>query len=93
LIRALADGRRRALLRHLADEDHLGLDELTRRVAGGTAAGADLETVAVESSHKDLPALFAVGLVDFDQDGEVAALTGRGVAVASSFDDFEAVVD
>jgi hypothetical protein len=44
-------------------------------------------------SGKDLPALFAVGLVDFDQDGEVAALTGRGVAVASSFDDFEAVVD
>jgi len=93
LIRALADGRRRALLRHLADEDHLGLDELTRRVAGGTAAGADPETVAVTLSHKHLPALVAVGLVDFDRDGEMVAITDRGVAVVSSLDDFEAVVD
>ena len=68
LHRALADDRRRLVLRHLAstDDDVATVDDLVEEVVAEEDRGVDRERVAVAIHHGALPHLDDAGLVEYD---------------------------
>lgn len=68
LFRALADDRRRLVLRHLATapDDVAAVDELVDEVATRADPPVDRERVAVALHHGALPHLDGAGLIEYD---------------------------
>ena len=80
----LADGRRRALLSHLLENEFVTIETLARRIGAIEAEttpravdGADIERIGISLVHDDLPRLADHGILEFDaRSGDVVRANG-----------------
>lgn len=76
LLDALADHRRREVLRTVADEGRVPVDHLVAAVASGGSVGdeRDRQDVHVRLRHADLPKLAEADLLAVDRDADRVAV-------------------
>lgn len=87
VVDALADARRRAVLRTLFDEESASLREVARGVArrehDGLPAEGAVDRLKIALHHRHLPKLADVGLVEYERGSRTVALTAEAASIRS----------